>query len=309
MVGKDTKELVFTFLKGMGMGAADIVPGVSGGTIAFITGIYDKLLGSIASINFGLINKLKNEGLKSVWKEINGSFLVALLAGILFSVMALASFITYLMEFHPILIWSFFFGLVLASIFHVGKTVTEWNIKNIVGLVLGTLVAYFITTLPPLGQADSLVYIFFCAMIAICAMILPGISGSFILLILGAYQTVLAAIKNHDFLLLGIFALGCGIGLLTFSKGLKWMLDKYRNFTVAILTGFLVGSLNKIWPWKENLQLLYTHSDGRKVFFQQSILPQNYNGDPLISQAILWIMAGILVIVGMEVVAKKFKTN
>ena len=240
-------------LKGMAMGAADVVPGVSGGTIAFISGIYEELLETINSVNFGVLKTLKNNGIKTAWKSINGNFIVTLFLGIGISIASLAKLISYLLEAHPILIWSFFFGLVLASIVYVGKQVRSWNAGAIISLTIGTSVAFWITILPPLSSSNELWFIFVSGMIAICAMILPGISGSFILLLMGSYQTVLEAVKDKNLLTIGVFIFGAVIGLLSFSRVLKWMFSKYHDFTIAILTGFLIGSLNKLWPWKETI--------------------------------------------------------
>ena len=247
------------------MGAADVVPGVSGGTIAFISGIYEELLETINSVNFGVLKTLKNNGIKTAWKSINGNFIVTLFLGIGISIASLAKLISYLLEAHPILIWSFFFGLVLASIVYVGKQVRSWNAGAIVSLTIGTGVAFWITILPPLSSSNELWFIFVSGMIAICAMILPGISGSFILLLMGSYQTVLEAVKDKNLLTIGVFIFGAVIGLLSFSRVLKWMFSKYHDFTIAILTGFLIGSLNKLWPWKSNTRTtrVRTH-DGRK---------------------------------------------
>lgn len=234
------------------MGAADVVPGVSGGTIAFITGIYDKLLASISGFNLGLLKTLKNNGITSAWKQINGNFLLALVAGITTSILSLAKLITYLMHHYPIQLWSFFFGLILASIIYVTKEVSRWKTTEFVMLLLGAFFILWISTTPPLSADNSYLYLFICGAIAACAMILPGISGSFILLILGAYTTVIAGIANKDFILLACVGLGAISGLLAFSNLLKYLLDKHHNSFVSLLVGFLIGSLWKIWPWKQD---------------------------------------------------------
>ena len=251
---RSLKDYIIISLKGMAMGAADVVPGVSGGTIAFISGIYEELLNSISSFKFSLINVLKNEGIKVVWKKINGSFLLALFIGICFSVLSLAKLIENLLENHPILIWSFFFGLVLASIIYIAKQIKLWNIKCYLYLIFGLIFAYYITTLNPvITQNSSPWFLFLAGMIAICAMILPGISGSFILVLLGAYKPILNAINTKDFFSIIIFMAGAVLGLLTFSRVLKWLFSTYKNYTLALLIGFIAGSLNKIWPWKETI--------------------------------------------------------
>ena len=289
------------------MGAADVVPGVSGGTIAFISGIYEELLETINSVNLGVVKTLKNEGVKAAWRSINGNFIVTLFLGIGISIASLAKLISYLLEAHPILIWSFFFGLVLASILYVGKQVKSWNAGAIISLIIGTGVAFWITVLPPLSSSNELWFIFVSGMIAICAMILPGISGSFILLLMGSYQTVLGAVKDKDLLTIGVFMAGAVIGLLSFSRALKWMFTKYHDLTIAVLTGFLIGSLNKLWPWKINTELLYTHSDGKKDFLQENVLPTDALSEPQVMYAVAFCILGAGLILGMELVAKKRK--
>lgn len=296
-------------LKGMAMGAADAVPGVSGGTIAFIAGIYEELINTINQINFSLITTLKNNGVKAAWKQINGNFLLALLLGIGISFVSFMRLAKYLIEHHPILIWSFFFGLVLASILFVAKQITKWSITNIILLILGAFIAYYITTLPALASNDNPIFFFFAAAIAICAMILPGISGSFILVLLGAYKTLSDTIHDLNIKKLLIFIAGAVVGLLSFSKLLKWLFANYKNATLAILTGFITGSLNKIWPWKEVITWR-TNSKGMNVpLLEESILPQYYielyNKDAQISFAISLMVIGFLSIFILERIGSK----
>jgi len=305
MQQRNLLQYLIISLKGIAMGAADVVPGVSGGTIAFISGIYEELLTSISSVNLKTLKVLKFEGLKAAWKTINGNFLIALLIGIFISIASLAKLISWLLENKPILVWSFFFGLVLASILYIGKQITRWNLLTIFLFIVGALIAYYITTLQPLvTENSSPLFIFLAGSIAICAMILPGISGSFILVLLGAYKPVLDAIHNKDFKLLAILATGAIVGLLFFSKILKWLFNHYRNFTLAMLTGFILGSLNKIWPWKQPLTWRL-NSHGVKVpFNEQSILPSSYEGEPQIAMAIILSIIGFLVIILLEKLAK-----
>ena len=295
--------LVIT-LKGMAMGAADVVPGVSGGTIAFISGIYEELLTSISSVNFSTLKLLKNKGFKTFWKAINGSFLLALIIGIFISIVSLAKLISWLLENKPILVWSFFFGLVLASILFIGKQITQWKITTIVLFIIGAIVAYYITTLQPMiTENSSPLFLFIAGALAICAMILPGISGSFILVLLGAYKPVLDAIHDRDFKLLAILASGAIIGLLSFAKVLKWLFGHYKNLTLAVLTGFILGSLNKIWPWKETLTWR-TNSHGIKVpFNEQSISPFSFEGESQLIMAIFLAVIGFAVIIVLEKIA------
>jgi putative membrane protein len=310
---RSAKDYLFLALKGIGMGAADVVPGVSGGTIAFITGIYEELIDTINRVNFVTIQVLFKEGLKPFWKALNGNFLVGLFAGIFISIVSLARLITYLLETHPIAIWSFFFGLVLASIPLVAKSVRNWSGSRYFGFVAGAIVAYLITDLPPVEDPGASWYLFVSGMIAICAMILPGISGSFILLLLGSYSTVLQALNDRDFLSIGIFGGGCIVGILAFSRFLKWMFARYHDVTIAILSGFLLGSLNKIWPWKNTLEYFTKHEgepDEEKVaLVQENILPSTYEAltglDSELMIAIALALAGILIIFAMDRFAPK----
>ena len=288
----------------MAMGAADVVPGVSGGTIAFISGIYEELLGSISNINLELFKTLKNEGFKIAWKKLNGNFLLALFLGIFISVVSLAKAIKYLLENEPILLWSFFFGLVLASIIYIAKQIKKWNFISVLVLIIGAFVAYYITTLNPLvNENSSLLFMFIAGALAICAMILPGISGAFILVLLGAYKPILSAVSDKDLKTIAVVGLGAIVGLLSFSKILKWLFNHYKDYTLAVLTGFIIGSLNKIWPWKETITWR-TNSHGEQVpFNQQSVLPSNFDGDAQLLFAILLAFIGFALILGMEKLA------
>jgi putative membrane protein len=300
-------QTLTTYFKGLAMGAADIVPGVSGGTIAFIAGIYDRLLGAINSINFSVLKTLKNEGVTAAWKQIDGAFLLALFLGMVTSIVLLSAPITYLLQNHPVLIWSFFFGLVLASIWLVGKQIKSYNISNAILFLAGAILAYWITTLNVLQGSDNLIYIFFSATIAICAMILPGVSGAFILLVLGVYQIVINAIHDRDIKMLAVFGLGCAVGLLSFSRLLKWLLNNKRTQTLAVLTGFLLGSLNKIWPWKNKIGSapIHIHSDGREEWLLQPVLPSNFEGDNQFIYALLLFFVGVALILVMSRFEKK----
>jgi putative membrane protein len=296
-------------LKGMAMGAADVVPGVSGGTIAFISGIYEELIDTLNNIKFSLLKHLKQEGIKSTWKKANGSFLIALLSGVFVSVISLAKGVEWLLEHQPILLWSFFFGLVLASIIYVGKQIktTPSDIKIFLAMTIGTVVAYLITTLNPAETSDTNLFLFFAGALAICAMILPGISGAFILVIIGAYSPVLEALSNRDIKTILIIGAGAVIGLLSFSKLLKWLFEKYHRLTLAVITGFMIGSLNKIWPWKETLTFR-TNSKGVQVTLnEESISPFNFDGDPQLLQAITLMVFGVLIILVLEKMSAKKK--
>jgi putative membrane protein len=293
-------------LKGVAMGAADVVPGVSGGTIAFISGIYEELLTSISAFNFSTLKLLKQKGFKAAWNAVNGSFLVALLAGIFISIVSLAKVISWLLDNSPILVWSFFFGLVLASIIFVAKQISKWNFITVLLGVLGAILAFYITTLQPLiSENSSPIFLFLAGALAICAMILPGISGAFILVLLGAYKPVLDAVHTKDFKLIAILATGAIIGLLSFSKILKWLFNNYKNFTLAVLTGFILGSLNKIWPWKQVLES--TVIEGKVVILKEiSVLPGTFEGNTQFIPALGLALLGFLTIFILEKLANKF---
>ncbi|MCX2678468.1 DUF368 domain-containing protein [Galbibacter sp. EGI 63066] len=290
-------------LKGIAMGAADVVPGVSGGTIAFISGIYEELITSINNISLETFSILRKEGIKKAWKHINGNFLAALFLGIIISILSLAKLLKWLLENEPVLLWSFFFGLVIASIFFVGKQITRWKAITIIGFILGAAVAYYITILPPLHGSGGNVFLFFAGALAICAMILPGISGAFILVLLGAYETVLGAVNTRDIKTLSIIALGAVFGLLSFSKLLKFLFNNYKNTTLAVLTGFILGSLNKIWPWKLVTEI--KKIGDKTITLSQSTSPFKYEGDPKILWAIIFAFIGFLVIFLLEKIATK----
>ena len=233
------------------MGAADVVPGVSGGTIALITGIYETLINSINSFSFGLIQVWRSSGIIAVFKKVNGPFLATLLAGILTSIFSISKVLSYLLSEQAISTWSFFFGLVIASTSVVSKEIKKWDWSTISLLLIGIILAYFVTQFTPAEQNNSLIYLFFSGAIAICAMILPGISGSFILIILGSYESVLNAVDERNFKIILVVALGCIFGILSFARVLKFLFRKFRAQTMAIMLGFIIGSLVKIWPWKD----------------------------------------------------------
>ncbi len=303
MENRNFLEYFIIVLKGMAMGIAELVPGVSGGTIAFVTGIYEEFISSINKVNINTLKILQKQGFNSFWSALNGNFLVALLLGMLISIVSLSSLIKWLFEFHTIGIWSFFFGLVLASILFVGKQIKKWTPLAIVLLVASALFAYFITTLPPSANSESLPYLFISGAIAICAMILPGISGAFILVLLGSYEAVLEAVHERDFKIIFTVALGCIVGLLSFAKLLKWMFNNHKNTTLVILTGFITGSLNKIWPWKETIGYL-TFGDEKKPI-EKSILPFAFDGDAQLGVAIGAAILGFSVIFMLEKIASK----
>ncbi|PMG03676.1 DUF368 domain-containing protein [Vibrio breoganii] len=294
------------FLKGMAMGAADVVPGVSGGTIAFITGIYDTLLESIRRVNPSLIGVLRSKGIKGAFDHINGLFLVSLFAGIFTSILTLAKLISWLLVTHPIPLWSFFFGLILVSVWHIMRQIKSFELSKWIGFALGIAFAFAITVLNPLNLEPTLINIVLSGAIAICAMILPGISGSFILLLIGMYTPVIAAVKGLDISFLLLFMTGCLIGLLSFSHVLSWLLKRFRDITLMFLVGLMVGTLPKIWPWKETLTWR-TNSSGEQVpLLQENLMPHNFEsitGTP--SQTALAVVM-MLVAIGLVLALEKF---
>jgi putative membrane protein len=294
-------------LKGIAMGTADLVPGVSGGTIAFISGIYEELISSLNAINLSLIKTIKTEGLKSTWEKINGSFLFAILFGIALSILSLSKLITWLLHEKPILVWAFFFGLVLASILFVIKKINQWKLGEFLGLIIGTLFAYQLTKLGALGNSESMFYLFISGAIAICAMILPGISGAFILVILGSYNTVLQAINDKSIGKLMVFMAGTVVGILSFSKLLKWLFKTYKSITLAVLTGFMVGALAKIWPWKKALTYRLNSKGINVPLNEECISPLSFDGNPQILSAIALMVFGFLMILILEKIGSKNK--
>lgn len=290
------------FLKGIAMGAADIVPGVSGGTIAFITGIYEELINTLKSIHPGQLGTLFRQGPKAFWQAVNGHFLASLLAGIVTSFLTLAHMISYLMESYPLMLWSFFFGLVLASGIHIGRLLRLRCPVSLLLLVAGAVFAYIITMMQPTQLQPSAWMVFAAGAVAICAMILPGISGSFILLLLGMYSFVIAAIKSLDADIIAVFLLGCVTGLLSFVHVLSWLLRHYRNMTLAALTGFLLGSLNALWPWKTVDRVI--ESGDKTVEVTGNVWPWVYQEltaqPPMITYCLLCAAAGIVIVLSLE---------
>ncbi len=293
-------------IKGMGMGAADIVPGVSGGTIALITGIYEEFVDTLKSFNLSALKAFKNDGISGFWKHINGNFLVALVLGIGISLISMVKVIKYLLADHPILIWSFFFGLIVASAIFVGKTITKWNLSTILGLIGGTALIYWITSVVPAATPNTWWSVLISGAIAICAMILPGISGSFILVLLGKYAYVIDSLSQFKIDVIALFGTGCVMGLLSFSHLLSWLLRHYHNLTMAILTGFMIGSLNKIWPWKETLSFMTDRHGEQKPLEQINLLPQNFEGDSQLIAAIVLAIVGFALIFILEGIGKRF---
>jgi len=318
------KDTVSTMIKGMAMGTAEVIPGVSGGTIAFITGIYEKLLNTIKAFGPGLIPIFKASGFKGVWSAINGNFLVRLLGGMVLGVVFGVFAISYLLEKYPPAVWAFFFGLIIASAIYIGRQITRWGVGEIALMILGAVVAFGITTIAPAKGSESLIFVFISGAIAISALILPGISGSFILLIMGMYTYIisdtlkpaLTTLAPDKLLIMVVFALGCLTGLMTVSRLLSWTFKHYRNLTLAILTGFMIGSLNKIWPWRNAIEWLRDESgkiimkeDGitkKKILIEENVFPANYTGgEDLLLAVILLMIFGFLSVFLLERLGSK----
>ncbi|MCR8923994.1 DUF368 domain-containing protein [Dasania sp. GY-MA-18] len=302
-------SLIGIYLRGLAMGAADVVPGVSGGTIAFITGIYGTLLEAIKSLTPRNLRLITQQGFSAFWETVNGSFLLVLLLGIVTSILSLARVISYLLDQHPLLIWSFFFGLIIASALHVGKQIKNWRGSYLLMLLLGIALAVLITELKPSELTASPWIVFAAGSIAICAMILPGISGSFLLVLMGLYGPILAAVKDLNLVLISCFAAGCGLGLLSFAHLLSWLLARFYYLTMSLLTGFLLGSLNLVWPWKQTLST-YTNSKGKELALEQA---NRWPGDfELLTQqpaqtvsCITMAVAGVALVLLLEKISSK----
>lgn len=308
-MNRSLKDYLLITLKGIGMGAADVVPGVSGGTIAFITGIYQELIDSIKSVNLHTLKLLFTGKIKQFWVEINANFLVAVVVGIGISVLSLAKGLEYLLNHQPILIWSFFFGLIIASAIYVAKDIAEWKAGTFLSVAVGAIVAYFITIITPAEAHSSYGFVFLSGSIAICAMILPGISGSFILVLLGMYKYILGAVSNFNIPVIVIFLLGATIGIVLFSNLLSWLLKKYYNLTIATLAGFMLGSLNKVWPWKEVVETFVDRHGEVKPLVEQNVLPTNYESITGHNPQMLWAIGlaifGFVIIFIIEGISKK----
>jgi putative membrane protein len=305
------KGYVLLFLKGMAMGAADVVPGVSGGTIAFISGIYEELIESLRRMTPAALAIWYREGFAAFWRHINGTFLVVLVGGILLSVLSLAHIVTYCLEQYPLLVWGFFFGLVLASTIYIGrglplKQLTVWS-----AFIIGVLVASGISIAKPVQLPNEWWMAFIAGAIAICAMILPGISGSFILLLMGLYTFILRSLIEANFVIIFCFVAGCAVGLLAFSHVLSWLLREYHNATMALLTGFLLGSLKIVWPWKQTVETLVNRHGEVVPVRQENLLPGDYGqlvgGDPQTWSVIALAAIGLLLIFSIEYLAHQLR--
>lgn len=294
-MNRNIKDYALLTLKGIGMGAADVVPGVSGGTIAFIVRIYEELINSIKSINLQSLKLLFSGKLKAFWQAINGNFLFSLVLGIGISIFSLARLITWLLVAYLVLVWSFFFGLVLASTWLVSKDVKKWTLVTILCFIVGAVIAWYITVATPAETPTNLLFIFLCGAIAICAMILPSISGSFILVLLGKYFYIMEAVKNVDLTVILVFIAGACVGITSFARILSFTLKRFHDITIAVLAGFMLGSLNKVWPWKEVVETYTDRHSVVKPLVEANILP-----DQFVWQGVALMLLGFGLVWGLE---------
>ena len=310
-MSRTVKDYSIVTLKGIAMGAADVIPGVSGGTIAFISGIYEELIDSIKSINLVALKLLLSGKFAEFWKAVNGTFLLSLVTGIAISIISLAKGLKYLLDHYPILVWSFFFGLVVASAIYVARTITKWNFGTVASGIAGIIIAYFITVITPAEANTTYWFIFLSGAIAICAMILPGISGSFILVLLGMYKFILEAVGNFELAVIFTFMAGAAIGIISFSNVLSWLLKKYHNLTIALLSGFMIGSLNKVWPWKKVVETFTDRHGEIKPLIEENILPGTFEqitgNQSFIIEAIALAAFGFVLIFVIENIANRLK--
>ena len=299
------KNYFINFTKGLAMGAANVIPGVSGGTIALITGIFQKIIDSIKSFNITALRLFFTGKFKEFARYTNLYFLISVFFGAVISIFSLAKVLAFLFDNYPIHVWAYFFGLILASVYYVGKTINKWSFSTMVFFIVGTVIAILISVLNPAKENDSIIYLFICGIIAACSMILPGLSGSFILILLGNYRLVMIdSVTNFDMLVLLPVVFGAGFGLLAFSYLLSWIYKKYRNQTIALLTGFILGSLSILWPWKEIISTYIDKHGIAKPLLQKNILPNHYfditNNDSHIIAAVILLIVGFLTIVVIE---------
>ncbi|MBW1800473.1 MAG: DUF368 domain-containing protein [Deltaproteobacteria bacterium] len=287
------------------MGMADVVPGVSGGTMAFILGIYEELIAAIRSFDLYFLRLISGFRMKDALGHVSWQFLVAVLCGIFAAIFSLARALSWVLHHHPILIWSFFFGLILASVLVVSRHIDKWAIPLAACMFLGLLGGYLLVGMVPVSTPDSFWFLFLCGAVAICAMILPGISGSFILVLLGKYEYILEAVNNRDVIVLFVVAGGAVIGLLSFVRLLNWLLKRYHEPTIAVLTGLMLGSLRKVWPWKRTLDTVTDRHGSEMVLSQTNIFPGHW--DKEVMSAICLMVIGFLVVFFLHIWAEKKK--
>jgi len=285
------------------MGAANVIPGVSGGTMALILGIYEELINAIRSINLKFVRLVTQLNIKEALSSVSWPFLLPIGLGVLLATLSLAEVLSWLLDRYPVIVWSFFFGLIISSVITVSRVIKQWRILTIVAIVVGTITAYGLFGVIPVSTPNAPWFIFVSGFIAICAMILPGISGAYILVLLGKYHYILKALNNKDFFTLFIIGAGALVGLISFAQILGWLLKKYHDLTMAILIGLMCGSLRKIWPWKETVTT-FIDSHGNEIpSLQSNIIPPSFTIE--VGFALLFMLIGILVIWGLDLWARK----
>jgi len=311
MRGKN--DYLILFLKGIGMGAADVIPGVSGGTIAFISGIYEELINSIKSITFATLKLLISGKIGAFFNAVNGWFLLSVFGGVAVSIFSLAQLMKWLLTTHPVPVWSFFFGLILVSSVFIIRSSDQFGVKGWLAFVIGIILSFFITSVSPVNTPEALWFVFLAGSIGICAMILPGISGAFILLLLGKYLFIMTAVTELNLPVILVFIAGAATGLIMFSKFLSWLLKYYHTVTIALLAGFMIGSLNKVWPWKI-VETWTSGSHGEMVALtERNVLPLTYSEitghDSFFYSAIALFIIGIFLLIAVETIGAKMKRS
>jgi putative membrane protein len=291
-------NFIILTIKGFIMGAANVVPGVSGGTMALILGIYEELINAIRSINLRFARLITRFKIREALTSVSWPFLVPVGLGILLATFSLAEVLSWLLDRYPVIVWSFFFGLILASVLTVSRVIRTWRIPIVLAIVLGGIAAYFLFGMIPVSTPNASWFIFGSGFIAICAMILPGISGAYILVLLGKYQYILEALNNKDLFPLLVISAGAFVGLISFAQILGWLLKRYHDLTMAVLIGLMLGSLRKIWPWKETITT-FIDSQGNEIpALQSNIIPGSFNSE--VGLALLFMFIGILVVSGLD---------
>lgn len=318
-------KVIYIFLKGMAMGTAEVIPGVSGGTIAFISGIYERLLNAIKGVNKDSIQALLKGRIKDVWKAVDGNFLAILAAGMAGGIVIGVFGVGYLLEHYPSPLWAFFFGLILASSIYIARQITQWNALSVFLVILGFVIAFGVTQITPVEGTINYLWIFFCGFIAISALILPGVSGSFILLLLGMYTIVRGSAEDFirhqsmdSLLVLLSFAVGCVVGLMTFARLMSYTFKHYKNQTLALLTGFMLGSLYKIWPWQNPMTYVNKSTgvqvpasevslpnENFKLLVEKNVLPNDFIGDPQVTLVVLSAVAGFVILFALEYIGDR----
>lgn len=309
-MNKTAKEYSLYLVKGMGMGAANVIPGVSGGTIALITGIFERIIHAIKSIDLIALRLLFKGKIKELLERVDFYFLVAVLSGMVISIVTFAKLFKYLFANYPIYIWSFFFGLIVISIFYVGKTISKWKFSVIISFVVGTAVAVWISYMNPAAPNDSTLYLMICGVVAVCSMILPGISGSFVLILMGNYELIMIdAVSEGNIGILAPAVFGGIVGILALSHVLSWIFKKYKDQTISLLTGFILGSVSILWPWKDEvyrtdaLGNFILKNNEKIVQNYKPVLPESINNEVLLAFGFAFL--GVLTIVVLEWLAKK----